>query len=448
MSGFWSGRPWASRTRTSVRVFDAIPLRPVVSVMNFGPCWSNLFLSWGCFLLGKSGMPSMRWMVAVVTAGLVLGYAGNARSDDVIRFATFNVSLYRSKEGELIRDLRGGKNEAARQIAEIIQTVRPDVLLLNEFDYDPDEKTAYLFSAEYLQTSQNGRSPILYPFLFTAPVNTAIPSRQDLDGDGKFDGAGDALGFGKYPGQYGMVLFSRFPIELGSVRTFQSFLWKDMPGAHLPVQPASGQPFYSDEVLSILRLSSKSHWDVPLSIGGATVHVLAAHPTPPVFDGPEDRNGCRNYDEIRLWSDYVDPSRGNGYLYDDNGRRGGVEPGARFVILGDYNADPHDGDTLAGAIDQFVKHPLVNQDLIPASPGGEEATRAAGGVHAAHRGPAAQDTANFSASGNLRVDYVLPSRTLGICKSGVFWPKTTEAGGRLVNASDHRLVWVDVKVGQ
>ncbi len=60
----------------------------------------------------------------------------------------------------------------------------------------------------------------------------------------------------------------------------------------------------------MLRLSSKSHWDIPLQIGGAIVHVLTAHPTPPVFDGPEDRNGCRNHDEIRLWSDYIDPSRG------------------------------------------------------------------------------------------------------------------------------------------
>jgi len=386
--------------------------------------------------------------IALLTASLVLWSAGEAASDDVIRFATFNVSLFRSKEGELVRDLRGGKNDAARQIAEIVQTIRPDVLLLNEFDYDAEEKTAYLFSAEYLQTSQNGHSPILYPFLFTAPVNTAIPSRQDLDGDGKVDGPGDALGFGRYPGQYGMVLLSRFPIESDSVRTFQKFLWKDMPGAHLPVRPKSDQPFYSDEALAVLRLSSKSHWDVPLQIGEATVHVLAAHPTPPVFDGPEDRNGCRNSDEIRMWSDYIDPSRGNNYLYDDKGRRGGLPAGANFVILGDYNADPHDGESLTGAIDQFVKHPLVNQDLVPSSAGGEEATRVAGGVHLTHRGPSRQDTASFGASGNLRVDYVLPSQTLGVCKSGLFWPTESEGSGTLVNASDHRLVWVDVKIGQ
>lgn len=57
--------------------------------------------------------------------------------------------------------------------------------------------------------------------------------------------------------------------------------------------------------LAVLRLSSKSHWDLPDYVGDRVVHVLAAHPTPPVFDGPEDRNGLRNADEIRFWADYV-----------------------------------------------------------------------------------------------------------------------------------------------
>ena len=52
---------------------------------------------------------------------------------------------------------------------------------------------------------------------------------------------------------------------------------------------------------------------------GKTVHFLVSHPTPPVFDGPEDRNGTRNFDEIRFWADYVIPSR-SGYIYDDNGQ--------------------------------------------------------------------------------------------------------------------------------
>lgn len=62
--------------------------------------------------------------------------------------------------------------------------------------------------------------------------------------------------------------------------------------------------------LQVLRLSSKSHWDVPIDIplgDGVTqrVHMLLHHPTPPAFDGQEGRNLRRNHDEIRLFADYV-----------------------------------------------------------------------------------------------------------------------------------------------
>ena len=97
----------------------------------------------------------------------------------------------------------------------------------------------------------------------------------------------------------------------------------------------------------MFRLSSKSHWDVPVEVGGRTVHVLASHPTPPTFDGAEDRNGRRNHDEIRFWADYVRPGAGSGYIYDDAGGTGGLKPGSSFVILGDQNADPLDGDSVA-----------------------------------------------------------------------------------------------------
>ena len=104
------------------------------------------------------------------------------------------------------------------------------------------------------------------------------------------------------------------------MRTFQLFKWKDMPGNLIPT------PFYSPDEVDILRLSSKSHWDVPVRIGGKTVHFLVAHPTPPVFDGPEDRNGRRNFDEIRFWADYITPGK-SGYIYDDDGTHGWPEAG-------------------------------------------------------------------------------------------------------------------------
>ena len=87
-----------------------------------------------------------------------------------------------------------------------------------------------------------------------------------------------------------------------------------MPGNLIPT------PFYSPDEVEILRLSSKSHWDVPIQIGKKVVHFLVSHPTPPVFDGPEDRNGRRNHDEIRFWADYISPGKA-GYIYDDGAAR-------------------------------------------------------------------------------------------------------------------------------
>jgi len=143
-------------------------------------------------------------------------------------------------------------------------------------------------------------------------------------------------------------VYSRYPIHAKDARTFQKFLWKDMPGALLPDDPATAAPadWYSPQELAIFRLSSKSHWDLPIQVGDRLIHFLVSHPTPPVFDGPEDRNGLRNHDEIRLWADYVTPGRGD-YIYDDAGGEGGLERGEHFVIAGDQNADPRDGDSVA-----------------------------------------------------------------------------------------------------
>ncbi|MCP9490654.1 MAG: endonuclease/exonuclease/phosphatase family protein [Solirubrobacteraceae bacterium MAG38_C4-C5] len=378
-----------------------------------------------------------------------------AQPRDDARFATFNASLNRAAEGELVRDLSDRDDAQARAVAEIIQRTRPDVLLVNEFDYDERERAAELFQDNYLSVSQKGARPIEYRYSFVAPSNTGVPSGFDLDNSGTVGGPGDALGFGFFPGQFGMLVLSRHPIERDAVRTFRDFRWKDMPGALLPDDRDTSAPrdFYSDEELEVLPLSSKSHWDVPIRVGARPVHFLVSHPTPPVFDGPEDRNGRRNSDEIRFWADYIGPGRREGrYIYDDQGRRGGLRPGAQFVIAGDQNADPFDGDSRPEAIRQLLDEPLVNTRTTPDSPGGPEQARLQGGVNAQHRGDPAFDTADFAEPpGNLRVDYVLPRRNLRITDAGVFWPRTDDPLFRLVGtfpfpSSDHRMVWLDLAV--
>jgi hypothetical protein len=250
-----------------------------------------------------------------------------------------------------------------------------------------------------------------------------------------------------------MAVYSMFPIDFDEVRTFQLFLWKDMPGARLPDDPATPEPadWFTAAELEAVRLSSKSHWDLPIEIGRTTVHFLVSHPTPPVFDGPEDRNGTRNFDEIRFWADYITPVRGR-YIYDDNGVSGGLAPGSLFVIAGDQNSDPLDGDSIPGSIQQLIAHPLVNDRLTPDSEGAVEAATLQGGANATHRSDPRFDTADFSdtAPGNLRADYVLPRKNMQIVDGAVFWPLQSDPLFRLTGvfpfpSSDHRLVWIDVR---
>ena len=124
----------------------------------------------------------------------------------------------------------------------------------------------------------------------------------------------------------------------------------------------------------------------------------------------------------------------------------GLSTPQRFLIAGDLNADPLDGDSFQNAIGQLLTHPAVNAAYFPSSPGGPEQARK-GGANNSHRGDPAFDTADFNDFnvGNLHVDYLLPSRQgLSILGGGVFWPLESDATFPLIAASDHRLVWLDL----
>jgi endonuclease/exonuclease/phosphatase family metal-dependent hydrolase len=373
-------------------------------------------------------------------------------SEATIRVATYNSSLFRDKDGQLITDLKAGENDQARKIAEVIQRVRPDILLVNEFDYDDSHQAAELFRTKYLAVGQNGCEPINFDHFFTGPVNTGRPSGRDLNHDGKRNGPDDAIGFGKHQGEYGMLVLSKFPIDSSHVRSFQKFLWRDMPGALLPTNPKTQKPFYDGEDLAVLRLSSKSHWDVPIHVAAAAgrkpfvLHLLCSHPTPPVFDGPEDRNGHRNHDEVRLFADYINPQKSE-YLVDDAGKHGGLAADAKFVVVGDLNCDPVDGEGMRGTMDQLLQSPRVNASFIPTSEGGPYVVREHPDQFAKHHGDPTHVTADFTPEHHacLRIDYALPSRDFEVVKGGVFWPLPGQPGAEAINATDHHSVWIDIR---
>jgi Endonuclease/Exonuclease/phosphatase family len=414
-----------------------------------------------------------RLLIAAIAATALASAAASAAPQADVRFATFNASLNRPSAGLLTTQLADPNvddqyRRQAKNDAEVIQRIDPGVLLINEFDPAQNGDAGVspgpenLFRDNFLEVSQNGAAPIEFPYAFIAASNTGVATGKDLNNNGVAvttpgaPGYGDdAFGFGAFPGQFGMVVYSKYPILYDEVRTFRLFKWKDMPGNLIPT------PFYSPDEVEILRLSSKSHWDIPIQVDKKVVHFLVSHPTPPVFDGPEDRNGRRNFDEIRFWADYVTPGK-SAYIYDDEGVHGGLKPGEPFVIAGDQNSDPLDGDSIPGSIQQLIEHPLVNTKLTPSSAGAVEAAALQGGANTTHRSDPKFDTADFADStpGNLHADYVLPQKNLNLVDAGVFWPLQSDPLFRLTGVfsfadwglvggfptSDHRAVWIDVKV--
>lgn len=375
----------------------------------------------------------------VALSGLGLACIASAAPSS-LRIATFNSSL-NDNQGRLVARLEG-EDRTASDTAAILQRIRPDIVLINEIDHDSAHRAADLLQQRYLGVAQADDPPIEYPYRFLAPVNTGEPSGLDINGDGRSDGPNDCWGFGRHPGQFGMLLLSRFPLDRRAARTFRTLRWSALPDALRPRHP-DGRPFHPDPVWQALRLPSKSHWDVPVITPHGTLHVLAAHPTPPVFDGPEDLNGRRNFDEIGLWKRYLDGGPLD-WLCDDRGGCGGLPAGAAFVLVGDFNADPADGESLDGAIQQLTEHPRVLRYPPPRSAGGLAAK--AGDRGPSKRTDRATHTARFtSRTGNMRVDYVLPSVDWEVVDSGVFWPTDDSPESAWLGSSDHRLVWVDIR---
>ena len=352
-----------------------------------------------------------------------------------LRIATYNIEDVRSP------DLENPDHPRLTRLAQVIRTLNPDILLLNELAADQPQPltNAQRFADTFLTDSR-------YSAL-TLPSNTGVPSGHDLDNDGLIttdfptpdpanpDGSpprqtpegraygNDCFGFGTFPGQYSMALLTKpgYTILHDQIRTYQLFKWSDLPGATNPTNP-DGSHWYSPDAWADLRLPSKTLAIVPVRTPAAVIiHCVISHPTPPAFDGPEQRNKHRNRDEIRLLRAILDNEP---WLIDDRGNPGGLAPGAHAVVLGDLNADPVDGSSLGNPIAHLLASPALAPDPKPTSD-----------IAIDRLDP--WDTAMF----RLRVDYVLPTTGLEVIKTAV-WRPGPEID--FDNPSDHFPVWADI----
>lgn len=447
-------------------------------------------------------MKSLKTSLALLIGSVLLSgcntednvFIGQSSID--VKIATYNLSFDRATFEDLVAEMQVSPAEQAqlvtayldksiaaadkskaekiiqiRNVAAIIQKNRPDVLMVAEFNNDgTGENKAALegFQQNYLSVAQSldgaggaaNLEPIEYPYFSSYATNTGLLSDFDLDNNGTAAKLpGDAWGFGQYHGQYAFGLMSKYKIDTANTRTFQGFKWKDLEGAQNPQVPycEKANPsvchdyWYSDEEWAQVRLSSKNHVDAPIIIptprGDQIVHLLMSHPTPPAFDA--GKNVIQNAAEVQFWHDYV---QGKAYFYDDKGGKGGLSAGAHFVMMGDQNLDPVDGDGISSVMQDFHDDPLVNQELsngelYPSSFGAAE--------HAVDTSSTHPKPNHITSTFGLGVDYALPSATLKLTNSGVYWPASYQAGRLLVNdarigskgtgkdvSSDHRLIWI------
>jgi len=289
-----------------------------------------------------------------------------------------------------------------------IAALKADVLLLTEIDYDLRGETLAGLNQLLAQAG------VIYPYSAALRPNTGLPTGFDIDENGRKGEARDAMAYGRYPGAEGMAILSKLP--LGDITDYSGFIWADLPQNLSPdTDPA---------LRRLQRLSTSGHFQIAVMLpDGRSLALLAYGATPPVFDGPTDRNGKRNHDEVAFWSHLI-----AGELAFD-------APKPPFVVIGKPNLDPVDGEGLPAAITA-----LMGQLQDPA-PKGEVAR-----VDLGQKGDPQLDTALFDGIGGLRVDQILPSKDIQILKSGVLWPKDDDPlAAVLATASDHRPVWVDIK---
>ncbi|PWK60237.1 endonuclease/exonuclease/phosphatase family protein [Roseicyclus mahoneyensis] len=326
---------------------------------------------------------------------------------DTLRIATFHTQLSRAGPGLLLRDILRGEDAQVAATVAVIAAAAADVVVLQDMDFDAGGAALTALADALAQAG------IDYPHRLALRPNTGMPTGVDIDGDGRSWRARDAQGYGRFNGQGGMALLSRHPF--GAVRDFSGFLWVDLPDSAAPA-------VLPPEALPVLRLATVAAWDVAVEVPGGPLHLLALHAGTPVFDGPEDRNGWRNADELRFWALYLEGWTPEGVPF----------AAEHFAVIGTFNVDPEGGEGRPEGLLALLEHPRL-QDVVPRRPGG------------------GTQTADWPEPepGDLRVDYILPAAGMTVTGAGVLWPEGEEgpvAASVAALASDHRLVWVDLEM--
>jgi len=298
----------------------------------------------------------------------------------------------------LLRDITRQTPQVLAAVKTIVSHT-PDVIVLQGIDRD-DHAYAAKSLSELL--AQHG---LALPHVYMPPSNTGLPTGLDIDGDGRANGPRDAQGYGRFRGQGSIAVLSRWQIGTDRVQSFHDLLWRDVTTSAILTN------LLPESALPIQRLASISLAAIPIELEAADIWILTHHATPPVFDGPEDRNGHRNSAENRFWPEIL-------------AREDVSNIGEFHIIAAQLNLDPEKGEGQKQAVVDILENPLL-QDAFQDWPAED------------------RHTATFQNAGRLRVSYLLPSIKLEVQGCGM---SKDIAITDTNQQSRHRLLWVDVEI--
>lgn len=368
--------------------------------------------------------------------------AGGAPPGTVrVRLAHFNVR-------ELSTDkLLDAADEQASAAAEILGRFDADIVSINEIQYDIQGIPSLSMPGAPATATPGGfdggadNARRLADRVAAAGATEGYAHTLLTVGNSGFywEGSGGSQwfvlrGWGEYEGRFNTAVLSRYPILGDQVRVIADFAWESLPGNTI----AQMQSEIGESVPAGFPLFEKSLNVVPIQIDDEVVHLVMLHPVAPAFD---PINTYRNFDELqglRMFLDGTLPGVP------------GLPDGAKFVVVGDLNADPEDGDSFDTAVSQILTHPSLATPVFPTAAGSKGLN---GPFNTYLSGCGRDDGSTVSdptTRFQLQLDYILPSATIGApLASFLFFPDHLSARADFdlaCRASDHRMLYLDLAI--
>jgi hypothetical protein len=370
------------------------------------------------------------------------GVGGGGTTPQTLTVAQFNLREFSTDK------LIDPADEQASAAAEVIARFKPDIISINELQFDIQGlPTASMPGAPsgttYGNFNGNGddNTKRLADRIAAIDPEATYSNTLLTIGNSGFYWEGDDLGldwyilrgWGEWRGRHNTGILSRYPILYDQVRVITDVAWDSLPENNIALMKSET----GIDVPPGFPVFEKSLNVVPVQVGEQVIYVVLLHPVAPAFD---PINVYRNSDELRALAMFLD------------GTLPGVEPlpeGAKFFVVGDLNADPDEGDSLPGAIQRIIEHPLLAVSY-PAGAG----TKGQNGEYNSYLSGCGHDDGTMVGDPadrwQMQLDYVLPSATIGLAKSSIlFWPDHVSERDDFdlsCRASDHKFLMVEVEL--